>query len=141
MGDAILHHLHRRLPDANATIIFSGYQVEGTLGRAIVDGAGQVRIFGDRVAVRAHVDYYDGLSAHADQSELLRWLGTLTNGPRVYAVHGEPQAAQALCEAAHRRLGLDTRVATRGLTVELEAADSRATPGGRYSTALHTPEQ
>jgi metallo-beta-lactamase family protein len=118
-GGRILHHLHRRLPDANATVIFAGYQVEGTLGRTIVDGAKQVRIFGDRVVVRAHIDYYDGLSAHADQSELLRWLGTLTNRPRVYAVHGEPQAAQALCEAAHRRLGLETRVATRGMTVEI----------------------
>jgi metallo-beta-lactamase family protein len=89
------------------------------LRRSIVDGAKQVRIFGDRLAVLAQIEYFDGFSAHADQSELLRWLATRTTKPRFYAVHGEPPAAQALCEAVHQRLGLDTRVATRGLTIEL----------------------
>jgi metallo-beta-lactamase family protein len=118
-GGRVLYHLHRRLTDPDATIVFAGYQVEGTLGRSIVDGAKQVRIFGDRLAVLAQIEYFDGFSAHADQSELLRWLATRTTKPRFYAVHGEPQAAQALCEAVHQRLGLDTVVATRGLTIEL----------------------
>jgi len=118
-GGRVLYHLHRRLSDPTATIVFAGYQVEGTLGRSIVDGARQVRIFGDRLAVHAHIEYFDGFSAHADQSELLRWLGTQTTKPRFYAVHGEPRAAAALCEAVHQRLGLNTVVATRGQTIEL----------------------
>ena len=118
-GGRILYHLHRRLSDPTATIIFAGYQVEGTLGRSIVDGAKHVRILGDRLSVRAHIDYFDGFSAHADQSELLRWLETESGKPRFYAVHGEPPAAAALCEAVERQLGLKTHVATQGLTIEL----------------------
>lgn len=118
-GGRIMHHLHRRLSESNATIIFTGYQVEGTLGREIIDGAKQVRVFGDRLVVRAHIDYYDGLSAHADRSELLRWLGTLKNSPRLYAVHGELQAAKAFSECVHRRLGFDASAATRGERIEL----------------------
>lgn len=118
-GGRVLYHLHRRLPDPSATIIFAGHQVKGTLGRAIIDGAKQVRLFGDQLAVRAHIDFFDAFSAHADQSELLRWLGTLTNKPRLYAVHGDSQATQALCTVARERLGLDARVAKRGVTIEL----------------------
>ena len=118
-GGRILHHLHRRLSDSTATVIFTGYQVEGTPGRAIVEGAGRIRIMNDDVVVRAHIDYYDGLSAHADQRELLRWLGTLANKPRLYAVHGEPQSAATFSEVVRRSLGIEASVATRGLTVEL----------------------
>ncbi len=118
-GGRVLYHLHHRLSDPSATIIFVGHQVKGTLGRAIIEGAKQVRIFGDRLRVRAHVDFFDAFSAHADQSELLRWLGTLKNRPRLHAVHGDPRAATALCAAARERLGLDARVAARGATIEL----------------------
>lgn len=120
-GGRVLYHLHRRLSDPSATIIFAGHQVKGTLGRTIIDGAKQVRLFGDRLTVRAHVDFFDGLSAHADQSELLRWLATVKNKPDFYAVHGDAEAAEALCAAARDRLGLDARVARPSLTVSLQA--------------------
>lgn len=118
-GGRILYHLHRRLPDPTATVIFVGHQVQGTLGRTIIDGAEHVHLFGERLAVRAHVDFFDAFSAHADQSELVRWLGTLSNKPRMYAVHGDAQAATALCTAVRDRLGFDTHVAARAMTISL----------------------
>lgn len=118
-GGRVLHHLHRRLADPSATVIFAGFQVAETLGHEIVSGARHVSIFGDRLTVRAQIDYFDGLSAHAGKSELLRWIGTLGNKPRFYAVHGEPAASQALCDAVHERLGLDAGVALRNATIEL----------------------
>ncbi len=118
-GGRILHHLHQHLCNPRATIIFPGYQVHGTLGRRIIDGTSPIRIFGDRLVVRATVVHLSGFSAHADQSQLLRWLGTLpANGARVYLVHAEPGSAAALAALLNER-GFAASVAERGMTVSL----------------------
>ena len=96
-GGRILHHLRKRLPDERNTVIFVGFQAAGTRGRRLVDGEEEVRIFGEFVPVRAHIERLDNLSAHADSREILRWLGGFKRAPeKVFLVHGEPGAQEAL---------------------------------------------
>ncbi|MBU6283267.1 MBL fold metallo-hydrolase [bacterium] len=119
-GGRVLHHLARRLPDPTTTVLFAGYQAAGTRGRLLVDGARTLRIFGQQVTVRAHVEKLDGYSAHADQGEILRWLGTFPGAPaRTWCVHGEPQAADTLASTIRHRLGWDAAVAEDGATVPI----------------------
>ena len=118
-GGRILHHLHRHLCNPSATIVFPGYQVHGTLGRLLIDGASPVRIFGDLLTVRATVVHLPGFSAHADQSEILRWLAPLgSKDVRAYLVHGEPGSIAALAALLNER-GFIARGGQRGETVAL----------------------
>jgi len=98
-GGRILHHLRHRLPDPSTTVVFVGYQAEGTRGRRILNGEGEVKIFGEMVPVRAQVRSIQSLSAHADADELTIWAGEASSSPRtVFVTHGEPEASQALAE-------------------------------------------
>ena len=116
-GGRILHHLHNQLPNPAATVLFVGYQGGGTLGNLLVHGAKYARIYGDNVPVRAAIAAITGYSAHADQNELLRWLGGFKNKPRMFSVHGEPASAQVLDAVVRERLGFNTQAAARGTTV------------------------
>ncbi len=119
-GGRILHHLERRLPDARNTVLLAGYQAVGTRGRALLEGATRLRMFGAEVPVRARVEAIDGLSAHADQSELLRWLAGFRRPPvQTYLVHGEPGPAAILAEQIRQRLGWQVAVALDGATVPI----------------------
>jgi len=94
-GGRILYHLRANLPRPECSIVFVGYQAEGTLGRAILDGASVVEILGSPVPVRAGIWRIEGLSAHADQGILVDW--TMHADPsQVFLVHGEPQALGTL---------------------------------------------
>lgn len=96
-GGRILHHLIHRLGDPTTTVLFTGYQAEGTLGRRLLEGEPEVHIFHDPIQVAARVDRLNALSAHADQSEIMRWLGGFKTPPKkTFIVHGEPPAQQAL---------------------------------------------
>src|SRR5579863_6469441 len=96
-GGRVLHHLAKRLPDSRSAVLLVGYQAEGSLGRALQDGAQFVRIHGQEVPVRAEVVTLDQLSAHAGRSELLRWLSGFTAPPRqTFLVHGEPSGLEGL---------------------------------------------
>ena len=118
-GGRILHHLHGQIPNPKATIIFVGYQGAGTLGSMLSGGAKTVRIYGDVLPVRAAITTLKGYSAHADQNELLKWLGEFQNKPRMYAVHGEPSSAEVLDAVVRERLGFATQVAQRGTTITI----------------------
>jgi metallo-beta-lactamase family protein len=119
-GGRILHHLSLRLSDPRTTVLLVGFQAAGTRGRALQDGARDVRIFGQDVPVRAAVERLDALSAHADRAELLRWLEGFTRPPsQTYLVHGEPAATAALAAAIEARYGWAVRAAADGETVEL----------------------
>jgi len=105
-GGRVRHHLRHNLPRAECAIVFTGFQARGTLGRAIVDGAREVRLFGEPVPVRASVHTIGGLSAHADQAGLLAWLGGFRTPPsRVFVVHGEREISVAFAAAIRERLG------------------------------------
>jgi metallo-beta-lactamase family protein len=107
-GGRVLHHMAAALPDERNTVLFVGFQAEGTRGRQLVDGAREVRIHGQSIAVNARIAKIDSMSAHADRGEILRWLGTLPARPgRLCLVHGEPAPMDALKTLVHQRLGWD----------------------------------
>ncbi len=111
-GGRILHHLKQRLPDPATTVLLAGYQAEGTRGRTLQDGAKEIKMLGEIIPVRAKVNVLDGFSAHADQGEILRWLGTFSKPPKVtYIVHGEPAGANALAQAIRERLKWKVEIA------------------------------
>ncbi len=124
-GGRVLHHLKHRLPDERSTVLLVGYQAAGTRGRALQDGAKFVRIHGGDVPVRARVETVAGLSAHADQNELLRWMRGFQKPPRqTWVVHGEPKPAHALAVEIHRQLGWSSAVAEDGSKVTLSAGQT-----------------
>ena len=96
----MLHHLAQRLPDSRNAVILAGFQAQGTRGRAVLEGAKTLRLFGRDVPVNAEVIEMGQFSAHAGKSELLRWLTGLPAPPKqTYLVHGEPAGAQSLQRA------------------------------------------
>ena len=111
-GGRILHRMKRRLSDHRSTVLLVGYQAEGTRGRALQDGATVVKIHGEAVPVRAQVATIDGLSAHADRQEILRWLRGFRAPPRqTYVVHAESRAADSLAATIRTELGWTVSVA------------------------------
>jgi metallo-beta-lactamase family protein len=119
-GGRVLHHLNLRLPDPRTTVLLVGFQAQGTRGRQLQEGRREIRMFGREIQVRATIESLDGLSAHADQGEILRWLDGFDRPPhRTYLVHAEPTAADALQETITRRLGWTVRPAVDGEEVPL----------------------
>lgn len=103
-GGRILHHAKRYLPDPKSTLLFVGYQAQGTLGRQLFDGAGNVRIHDETVRVRARIKTIGGYSAHADQPGLLHWLAGFDKKPsRIFLTHCELDKAMALQSAINKR--------------------------------------
>jgi metallo-beta-lactamase family protein len=127
-GGRIKHHLRHHLPSPRTTVLITGFQAAGTLGRRLVNRDPTVPIFGEPVPVRAEIITLGGFSAHADQRALLDWLRAFGSPPsRTWIVHGEPQAAAAL----QARIGSDlgwpaVAVAARGQCVDLGAAPPSA---------------
>jgi metallo-beta-lactamase family protein len=116
----IVHHLRNGASDPRNTIIIPGFQAEGTLGRNIVERRPMLRIFGDDVPLRARVEVLNGYSAHADRTELARWLDAVraasSRVPPVWLVHGEPPSQEALA----------VRLRDRGYDVHIPAPGDRA---------------
>lgn len=104
-GGRVLHHIKAFGTDSRSTILFSGFQAAGTRGRALVDGARQVKIHGEWIDIRAEVANLSMLSAHADANEIMRWLSSFEGPPRqTFIVHGEPRSSEALRERIAREL-------------------------------------
>lgn len=119
-GGRVLHHLEALLPHERNTVLFVGYQAVGTRGRSLVDGAAEVRLKGRDVVVRARVEKLDSMSAHADVTEVLRWLRGFKRPPRMtYLVHGEPPALRALAGRVKTELQWPVHVAEYEARVEL----------------------
>jgi metallo-beta-lactamase family protein len=119
-GGRVLHHLRAALPDERHTVLFVGYQAAGTRGRRLLDGDREVKIHGEIVPVRARIERIDSMSAHADSSEILRWLGGFERPPAMtFLVHGEPEAMDALEATIDQRLGWRTMKPEHKQTVDL----------------------
>ncbi len=107
-GGRILHHMKHRLPGSQNTVLFIGYQAQGTRGRTIVEGKEMVKIHGEMVPVRAKVESISGFSAHADYNEALAWLMGFNRPPlKTFIVHGEPDAASAMADHIQKTFGWD----------------------------------
>jgi len=114
MADAgrILHHLKHNLWRPESTILFVGYQAEGSLGRRLLDGVKRVKVMGEDIAVKANIQMLDGFSAHADLHQILDWLQPIKepDPARVFIVHGEPSASESLAEQIKTRFKCKTYI-------------------------------
>ena len=119
-GGRILHHLKYNLWRPETSVMIVGFQAAGTLGRLLVDRAETVRIFGETIAVRAGVHTLGGFSAHAGQSDLLRWFGAMAGSkPRVAVCHGEDKARTTLAGLLRQQYGVETTLPTLGEPLSL----------------------
>ena len=101
----IRHHLKYNLWKSESTIVFVGFQSPGTVGRALLDGAASVKLFGEDVAVRAEIVNFKGLSSHADRDHLLEWAQTFENTAHYFVVHGDREVAPYFADSL-KKLGL-----------------------------------
>ena len=107
-GGRVLHHLKAALPNSRNTVLFVGYQAAGTRGRRLIEGEKTVKIHGDWVPVAARIERIDSMSAHADSTEIMRWLHGFTRAPgETFIVHGEVTAMQALSGHDHEGTRLE----------------------------------
>jgi metallo-beta-lactamase family protein len=110
-GGRVLHHLKYRLPDPRNTILFVGYQSLGTRGQLLKDGARTIKMHGEIVPVRAQIRSIEAFSGHADSTEILRWLKTFREAPKLtFIVHGEREASEALASEIRLSLGWKTHI-------------------------------
>ncbi len=119
-GGRVLHHLRAMAPQPRHHIVFPGFQVPGTRGAKMIEGAREVKIFGEYVAVKAELSHLQGFSGHADADELMQWLRGFEAAPaQTYIVHGDPRAADTLRSRVQDELGWRVRVPGHLETVDL----------------------
>ena len=119
-GGRVKHHIVNNIRRPESTILFIGYQAEGTPGRILLDGAQEIRLLGQMYPVRAHIEKIDGFSAHADRDGLLAWLADIRVPPRcVFVTHGEEKAATSFAKVLNERTGWIVKVPEHKDTVEL----------------------
>jgi len=119
-GGRVVHHIKAFGPDPRNTILFAGYQAAGTRGAAMLGGAESVKIHGEYVPINAEVDFISNLSAHADYSEMLDWLGHFEQAPiKTFLTHGEPVAADTFRRHIEEKLAWDVVVPEYLETIEL----------------------
>ena len=119
-GGRIVHHLRHNLARPETSVIIVGYQAHGSLGRELVDGAEEVRIFGETIPVRAEIHTLGGFSAHAGQTDLLRWFDVVAgSNPRVVLTHGEDRQRNVLAGIIRQRYGLEVTAPIEGDQISL----------------------
>ncbi len=110
-GGRVLHHIANYGPKPNSTIVFAGYQAEGTRGRDLQDGKKEIKIHGEMVHIRAKIEKLSNMSDHADAGEIIEWLKSMPGKPKkVFVTHGELSASEALAEKIQKELGWETEV-------------------------------
>jgi metallo-beta-lactamase family protein len=124
-GGRIRHHLKYNLWRREAHVVICGFQAARTPGRALVDGARKLRLLGADIAVHAAVHTLGGFSAHAGQDQLVAWATTARPRPRLWLVHGEPEASEALAARLERELQWKAEVAAMGEAIPLVAPRRR----------------
>jgi metallo-beta-lactamase family protein len=140
-GGRVVHHLRHMLPDRRNTVVLTGFQAPGTRGRALLDGARELKVHGRYVPVRAEVVADEEFSVHADADELLGWLRELPEAPDVvYVVHGQPEASAALARRIRDELDWTAVVPRAGERVALQGRAPEA-PGTPARRRAGTPAQ
>lgn len=110
-GGRVVHHLRNMLSNPNHTVVLVGYQAIGTRGRALVDGASEVKMHGEYVKVQAQIEQIGSYSVHADKAGLISWLSTAQTPPKlVFLIHGEEDSTASLADAISQELGWKTHV-------------------------------
>ncbi len=133
----IRHHLKYNLWRPESTVLFVGYQADGSLGRQILDGQKTVRIFGDEIAVKADIKFIESYSSHADQAGLAEWVNSFRKPPQeIFLVHGEPEASAALADLLRTQHGLQVTVPVLQQVVELPPPETAAVQEDNIKT-LH----
>jgi len=116
----IKHHLKHHLWREDSTILFVGYQAVGTTGRALLDGASTVRLFGEDIQVRARIDRLPGISSHADDAGLLRWISAFKKKPeKVFIVHGDDKVCEIFTKRLTEELKYDAMAPFSGTIYDL----------------------
>ncbi|MBP3633268.1 MAG: MBL fold metallo-hydrolase [Oscillospiraceae bacterium] len=116
----IRHHLKYNLWREDSTVLFVGYQTQGTIGRKLQDGAAYVQLFGERIAVKASIETMEGISGHADQAILLDWLGSMGTAPKqVFVNHGDDEGCEGLARKIEFTLGYPAFAPYSGDTYDL----------------------
>lgn len=119
-GGRILHHMARRLPNPNDTILIAGYQAEGTRGRDLLEGRPTIKIYGEEIPVRCKVEHMTAMSGHADREELFRWMGNFVEKPKItFCTHGEGEKLLNYAQAIREKLGWNVSVPGYLESVEL----------------------
>jgi len=119
-GGRILHHFKQNLWRPGCHVVFVGYQAAGSLGRMIVEGAEEIRLFGERIVVKAKVHTLGGFSAHAGQKDLLKWIEAIApSRPRIVVNHGEDEGREALAREIRRRYRLASTLPAQGDVIEV----------------------
>ncbi len=117
----IKHHLKHNLWRAESTILFVGYQAEGTLGRRLLEGAKKVTLFGEEISVKAEILNLPGISGHADREGLISWAKGFTDKPeKIFVVHGDDRVVQPFADLLHEELGLDAYAPFSGTVWDLK---------------------
>lgn len=117
-GGRIRHHFKHRIWKENNTIIFIGFQAQGTLGRLLVDGKKHIKMFGDDFFVRANIETLGGFSAHAGQKELIEWAVNFDPKPRLILIHGENSALETLSAKLLEDHGMSSEIPSQGDCIE-----------------------
>lgn len=117
-GGRIKHHLKHRIGKESNTLIFIGFQAQGTLGRLLVDGKKSIRMYGDEYEVRASIATLGGFSAHAGQSELIDWAANFKPTPRIVLIHGEVSALHALSDKLKDKLAVTCEIPNKGESID-----------------------
>tara|TARA_R110002096_G_scaffold77013_4_gene181698 strand:+ start:1019 stop:2389 length:1371 start_codon:yes stop_codon:yes gene_type:complete len=119
-GGRILNYMETRSGNSNDTLLFVGYQAEGTRGRKLLEGAKEIKVYGKWLPFKMHMEHIEGLSAHGDQNDLIDWLSEIKKQPeKVFIIHGEAAHAEALSKALEDNKGWQTHIPQLNQTVEL----------------------
>merc|ERR1712130_190433 len=125
-GGRVIHHLKDLLPNGENIILMSGYQAAGTRGRSLLDGAKKLKMFGEWVPVGAKVVKLQGISAHADAQDLIKFLTSFEKMPKqVFVIHGEPESSRTLARTIAEELKTPALVPKRGTTFHLVHDDKQ----------------
>lgn len=113
-GGRILQHFKHRLWNEKNAVVFVGYQVQGTLGRKLVDGAKKIKIYGEDIIVKAKVHTINGFSAHADQNGLIEWMGKFKKLDKIFLIHGERDKQEIFQKEIEKRLHKKSHIVKHG---------------------------